>query len=198
MAKVTKTTCELYKIRELPHSGWANITIDAAGHHGRIMIASDYGDWQYFWSHCGMPFKEFLQGLDSGYVAGKFGCGNSYFDVDRTVGRYKADIIERRRDDGMTKAAAREVWGELTWLTSSQLPEFCLMLEREGRAVMRFYDGTPPLVQTVDPWFRNFWRDCWPVLLETLAAEKAQPTWRERFEGLLRSLRQRQSGTVTK
>ncbi len=171
MAKITKTVCELYKIRELPHHGWADITIDAAEHHGRIQIASDWGNWSYFWSHCGGPFKELLPSLEIGYVAGKFGCGR-WFDEDKTLESYRKDVIRYRKNGTLDRHDAKQLYREISYLEgNSRESHFCTALERDAPALMKFFEYAPNLCYGIDPMFKNFWRDCWPVFLDTIRAE---------------------------
>ncbi len=97
----TKTIVECYKFRN-PAGGYADITIDAIGTTGRISIASDWGDYQYYWSACGKPFKEFLSQLGIDYLAGKFGA-NKFFDLDTTIRLYKEQVRENFRKDDPQK-----------------------------------------------------------------------------------------------
>ena len=44
---ITKKVVECYHLRGVNQSsGWADITIDAAGSRGRVSISSDYGSYQ--------------------------------------------------------------------------------------------------------------------------------------------------------
>jgi hypothetical protein len=172
---VTKTTCELYKLRGLPHNGWADITIDAAEEHGRIQIASDWGNWSFFWSHCGGPFKDFLPGLDIGYVAGKFGA-NKWFDHEKSLRELKRDLLLGRRGEQgnpLSKEKARELWEEVDRLQDEgNETAFGMRLYNNDDLFSR-YDGCDfPIYYGIDPGFRNFWRDCWPVFLEYLKNER--------------------------
>ena len=85
---VTKSTCEVYKLRHECGMYWADITLDCASKSGRIQIASDYGSWQNFWSCCGCSFKEFLTRLDMQYTAGKFGAEDNQGDVTPQFKRF--------------------------------------------------------------------------------------------------------------
>ncbi len=75
--KITKSTCEVYKLRHECGMYWADITLDCGEKSGRIQIASDYGTWQNYWGCCGCSFKEFLTRLDVEYTAGKFRARNA-------------------------------------------------------------------------------------------------------------------------
>lgn len=170
---ITKSTCELYKLRGLPHSGWADITIDAADHHGRIQIASDWGNWSYFWSACGGPFKEFLPHISIDYTAGKFGA-DSWFDAEATVKTFKQYVVQNQRSGEISKETSKAITSELQWLDGlSRRDEFCAALERDCTELMRMYEYMPDMQTDIHPMFRNFWRDCWPVFLAELASETA-------------------------
>ena len=49
---VTKTTVEKYTIRHSTGRYWADIVLDCGVNSGRIQVASDFGDWQYFFGAC--------------------------------------------------------------------------------------------------------------------------------------------------
>lgn len=166
---ITKSTATVYRIRNLPRGGWANITIDAAEEHGRIQIASDYGDWQNFWSHCGGPFRDFLAQLEIGYVAGKFGA-DRWFDAEGTIRQFKVDVIEARKYS-MSKETAAAIWKDIKSLDHALTEtQFCIELSHCD-ALMDRYDGCPPLYHRIQPLFRRFWDEVWPVLLAEFKKE---------------------------
>lgn len=173
---ITKTTCELYKIRGLPQLGWAGISIDAAEEHGRISVSSDYGNFANFWSHCGMPFKKFLANIEIGYFAGKVGL-DRWFDHERTVKELRTDILQRRRERGLTKEVAALAWdkvvNELAY-ESNEAPFLAIAYNCD--ALWGMYDGGEfPIRTTIDPMFQSFWKNCWPVFLEYLKQEELPP-----------------------
>lgn len=89
---INKNTVEQYKIRHSSGSCWADIVLDSGDGCGRIQIASDFGDWQYYWGSCGCSFKKFLTEIDMGYFAGKVG-ESDWFDIDATGAvRINSDI----------------------------------------------------------------------------------------------------------
>jgi hypothetical protein len=69
----TKRDVSCYRFTE--KSGlWANIYLDLSSEtSGRLIIASDYGSWQYYWPSTGRIFKQFLIDLskDLPYMMGK-------------------------------------------------------------------------------------------------------------------------------
>jgi hypothetical protein len=168
---ITKSTVECYKIRSTSiHNGWADITIDSKGTTGRIQIASDYGDWQYYWGACGMPFKEFLISLGKDYLAGKFGEDN-YFDYNRTIRQYKKDILDYRKDETISAEAARDMWDELENLITYGEREFSVGLWVDCPKLMVFYDNTPTLHRTISPMFELFWNKLWLPFMDELKNE---------------------------
>ncbi len=173
---VTKTTCELYKLRGLPHLGWADIAIDAAAEHGRISVSSDWGNFANFWSHCGGPFKDFLASLDISYFAGKVGM-DKWFDHEKTLKHLRRDILLGRRGEQgepLSKDKARKLWDDIEYLEDEGNEQAFGMRLYENDDLYRRYDGCDfPIYTSIDPRFRAFWKDCWPVFLEYLKNEVA-------------------------
>jgi len=166
MATTTKSTVECYKIRGLAHGAWADITVDADANTGRIQIASDYGSWENYWGACGCPFKEFLIGLDMHYAAGKFGAGR-WFDHEATINAIKADIDEYARDDEERNGMMEE-WAALEDCT--EVNSFC-MIAFQSDYLRKLWDTGPDIKKTIDPSFRKFWENAWPVFIEELKKE---------------------------
>ena len=170
--KITKSTVECYKIRDLKE-GWADITIDAKDEYGRISIASDFGNWQYFWSHCGMPFKRFLTTVDKDYVARKFGA-KGFLDVDSTIKNYKETLIESRRF-GMDKKKARKIYDEIKFLEKhwTGQTEFEIVISTLPN-LMSYWDGMPEASKTYHPLFSRFWDEIWIEFVAHLKTESTE------------------------
>lgn len=84
---------QCYQLRELEHGCWADIYMSANGNTGTLFIQSDYGSWDYFWGSCGKPFKEFLVGLDRGYLLTKLNSGKElYFDCDLYIKNLRKEL----------------------------------------------------------------------------------------------------------
>jgi hypothetical protein len=181
---LTKSTVECYKIRHASGMYWADITIDAKDKTGRIQIASDYGDWQYYWGACGCPFKQFLTELGIDYVAGKFGEG-SHFDEEKTIRHYKQYTIEQRKTDDLSAAEAREIWEDIKFLTnngSDKLDEFCNTMYNECHALMYFFNHQPDTIKIISPQFRMFWDNIWAFFVAALKREiTPEPDPREKI-----------------
>ena len=176
---LAKSTVELYKIRHASGCYWADITIDANGHTGRISIASDYGSWQNYWGACGSDFKDFLGRLNEDYVANKFDV-KEQVDVEATVKLWKSEVINYRRQEDITQEQARDIWDEVEELALYSHNE----LESEMKAsaylidFLREWSDTDWIERRTDPRFGRFWKEIWPVLLAEFAREKepASPT----------------------
>lgn len=170
---VTKETAEVYKFRNLPQLGWADITISSVGPaHGRIQIASDYGDFQYFWSHCGMPFKKFLGKIGIEYAASKFR-QDSWFDHEGTMKRFREDAAQSRREGSLSREKFKEIRRELKWLEDEHHESGFNLALAQCPAIMRYYDHIPDFRYTITPQFRYFWKTVWPLLLAEFEKEEA-------------------------
>lgn len=71
--KCFKKEVELYQLRSsVNFEGWSNIYVNVSGEEsGELVINSDYGSWAYYWSCCGMPFKNFLIKVGKEYLLHK-------------------------------------------------------------------------------------------------------------------------------
>lgn len=174
---VSKSTVESYKVRGLQWGGWADVFIDDNGKRGTISITSDYGDWTYSWSSCGVTFKEFLCQLNISYTAGKFGCSN-HFQLDETVKGWKKRVLEARRQEDIDENLARELWGEINEVEyesdgSSKGIEHMLYHSKE---LLSFLDYSPDFSTTIDPGFKAFWERVWPHVTTAFKAEQKAST----------------------
>jgi len=171
---IEKSTVENYKIRHPSGMYWADITIDDNGTAGRIQIASDYGNWQNYWSHCGMLFKEFLIGLGIDYSANKFGC-NKYFDLEVNIKNVKNHVIEMRKENFITKDQARKLFDEIKELDVDGIPDansFYVTINNTQHLREMYYSGDFDIVTSTDPGYEQFWKNVWPVFITELQNEK--------------------------
>lgn len=168
--KFQKGTAEVYVFTEMGHGLWAKFTVEDLGSRGRLSIASDLGDWQQGWGACGESFKSFLTHLDIGYVAGKFGA-DRWFDAERTIKNYRADVLESRRS-GLSKETARSIWNEIKTLAGGYQGknEFAFALY-ETEYLFRYYNNCPEMYETISPHFHRFWKECWPPFIAELKRE---------------------------
>lgn len=174
---IKKTQVECYKIRqETTIASWADITIDSPGiGSGRIMIASDYGDWQNYWGAVGGSFKEFLTRIDKHYVAGKFGA-NRWFDQKATVKFMKKQIIDYRRDNDIDCEKARDMWNDLKELEEYDDPQVFSIRAFDSEHLSYLFDCGPELFYDCTPGFNAFWEIVWPVFIDQLKQEISQQT----------------------
>jgi len=167
---IVKSNVECYKVRHPKSFYWADITLDHNGNKGRISIASDFGDYQYYWGACGKPFKEFLCKIGIDYAAGKFGA-DRWFDLELTIKGYKETVLDYRRTESIEAYEARKLFDEIKQLEdSSSESEFCNIIQHQEN-LMRFFDYCPNLSKSISPRFRNFWKEIWPVFIQEMKNE---------------------------
>ncbi|UYZ60166.1 hypothetical protein [Hymenobacter latericus] len=169
---VSKSTVECYKIRHKSGFYWADITIDANPHGGRIQIASDYGTWQNYWGATGGDFKEFLAKLNHDYAASKFGV-ERWLDVKATVTMYKRRLFEWRRAKEITADKARDIYNELEEVRHENHKTFesaVLNTDNLYDFLTDIYD-VPDVCYEPDPHFKKFWEETWPILLAEFKRE---------------------------
>ena len=171
--KITKETIQLYKIREVGEMGWADISIDEGEQCGRISIASDWGNWQYFWGACGCPFKEFLVHLkkDIHYTANKFGAAN-WFDLDKTIEQIKREILNYRRLHEITAEKARTLYVEIKEIESectNSIHHFYAVFHA-SETLSAWYDEIPTHTG-IEPSFKVFWEKAYLPFCDELQKE---------------------------
>jgi hypothetical protein len=112
--------------------GWATFVVD--GHHGDLLINSDWGKWCHTWGggpkSWGSPtFIEFLKSTNPDYLANKLGYDTETEEIDAEATRrkMKQHIINRRLEgvcfevDDFPKPTAKEA----TRLLWQDMMEFC-------------------------------------------------------------------------
>lgn len=161
---ITKTTVECYKVRG--NDTWADITVDAKENTGRIGIASDFGDWQYYWGACGKSFKEFLIGLDVNYAAGKFG-EDRWFDLEKTICSLENTLKEcvENKDEMLI------VKEELKYLGESSCKDEFVHKMWDSPKIMALSEGCPNISTSINPIFQRFWDELWKEFVEELKKE---------------------------
>lgn len=163
---VEKTTVECYKLRHKSGMYWADITIDSKLKGGRIQIASDYGSWQNYWGATCDNFKEFLISLDIHYAAGKFNA-DRYFDIEKTLLSY----IKLAEENKFKFNKMLELKKEIHQLENYTHKEEFSINVFSCKTIMSMYEGCPEICYDIDPGFKNFWANCWPVLIDELKKE---------------------------
>ena len=175
-AIITKSTVICYKIRFKESSLWADITIDEGEKSGRLQIASDYGDWQYYWGFCGESFKKFLIGLNIHYIAGKFGA-NQWFDLDKTIALLESQVEEYLSYKSyLTKTSRETLKKELNAEIKTLKHEVSCKDEFihkmwDSEELMKIFDNVPDIVINIEPLFQRFWNEIWSIFVEELKKE---------------------------
>lgn len=177
---IEKSQVECYKIRHPSGMYWADISIDTkpGARSGRIQIASDYGDYQYYWGACGPSFKQFLTKINMDYAAGKFGADH-WIDVDKTIKVYKKHVIEQRKSEDLTSEQARNLWDQIESLYDDAPygndSHFYAILSQKDD-LLDLFSHHPDIYRDVTPQFRTFWNTCWQVFLNQLKEEMKEET----------------------
>lgn len=169
------TNIVCYRLRHPSGMYWADITIDAAegAEEGRIFIASDFGSWQRYWSHCGEPFRKALMGMGIDYVAGKFG-EDEYLMFDETMKWYRENILQARKEERLTAKESRLMFDELKdveEVSCDDLKDFKYYMYYNCPALMKYYNYDVHAITGTSPRFKKFWESCWKVLMEEFRKE---------------------------
>ncbi len=194
---VTKTNRECYEIRD-GKGEWATIALadwerpspeGQPYYSGQILIHSSYGSWANSWSHCGSPFKEFLQKIEFLYTFRKFmGSDLGEFDPEKSLKGVRERLCEHRKHAWLKKDDARALWDGINdvedQLGSSE-HGWVAGLEYVRRDL---YDqGRPEAARFLDePWEfitkspkegpRMFWDTLWSLFIQALKEETSGAT----------------------
>jgi hypothetical protein len=171
---VAKSSVELYKIRHASGCYWADITIDASGHTGRISIASDWGNWSNYWGACGSDFKTFLASLNHDYVASKFGA-EQWVDVEKSLGEFKKMVSSYEQHGHLSKEEALLIRSEIKDLRGEPSLAISQAIEHTEYLSRFLYAnaGEADYIYKDNPHFRAFWDNAWPIMLAEFARETA-------------------------
>ncbi len=204
---VTKTTgAEVYSVKNAGE--WATIVVrawDEPGkdgkpwHRGELLINSSFGAWSNYWNAPGMPFKQFLAGLEFDYLMTKLmGRSLEEHDGDATFKDLRRRFLEMRRKNRVDKGAAAWFWREMNDRHESlegsvdSFVRACGEILEEAKKpwstkhTLFAMDEFGELLY--EPWHhtktrvnlpaKGFWRDIWPEfvgkLREEVEMEKAQ------------------------
>lgn len=164
----SKIDVERYQIRT--KHGWALIYLDEK--HGTFLCCSDYGDYNYIWSHRGsQTLKQFVSNLDFEYFMKKTRPGYETFSPKASIKMIKEHIAETRYHGWMTKDQARDAWNDLERIDHYQHEQLFLQEIAESEDLMRalgseFYEFA---AHEPDGQSRGFWREIWPEFLKQIA-----------------------------
>lgn len=137
-------TSQIWQYRLTTTSGrWvADVILRADGFFATV---SDWGNYAYWWTAFGeRDFRDFIAGLNAGYVASKIGRREEY-KPERTYQNIRRRILTERREAGLTKESARKEWdllGRLAageWADKREKQRANHLGEHEFRT---WYDGT--------------------------------------------------------
>ncbi|EKO3663347.1 hypothetical protein M3929_002654 [Vibrio metschnikovii] len=176
MTKVIKTQAELYQVRHDSCVGWGDIFLICGKESVRVAINSDYGTYSHNWTHCGGDPKEFLTGIDFDYCMKKLTGYKHYVPTpEQYPVEVKQCIIESRREDGLTKAEAREAWQDMlcTEHREGDLYYKELVDHPLFEKVFGDYEYLPSATK-VSPCCQDFWDKVWIPFIGQLKEELAQ------------------------
>ncbi|MBU2968769.1 hypothetical protein KO527_05325 [Pseudoalteromonas sp. C2R02] len=173
---VTKSQAELYQVRSGKGScAWGDITLVCGKQSVSVMATSDYGSFDYYWSHCGGEPKDFLCGLDFQYTMKKLTNGKLYVaNPDGYIKEIKENIINSRRCETLSRKEARTAWREMLE-HQEEYPEGDLfykglvdhdLFEKVFGDYECLPSSTTECCHAVD-----FWKDIWTPFIESLRAE---------------------------
>ena len=164
---VTKKMVEQYSLRQLA-GWWAIITVDEG--KGLLSIQSDYGDYAYYWSSPGMPFKKFLLSIDDGYLMNKLSGGVSEFLLKETVEAIKKDISESE----LSKSEQEDFLSVLDAVEGNTINEFCYSLTGHSELINIIYSGdylSVPIRTDIPYQCQAFVKKIWPEFKKVLKQE---------------------------
>jgi len=167
--EITKTLAVVYKLRNIPEGGWADITLREWKGGGTFDCQSDYGNYANTWTAIGSrTFKQFLCGLDMDYFLKKTRPRDyRIFDAEKTCKQIKENIIESRKNNDLSKEDARTCWEEIDDIENEDPNDttgFWYLLEKT-RLVELIYDWDPSAVPSATTYNYDciaFWERVWP------------------------------------
>lgn len=174
MTEIRKTEAECYIVRD-GHE-WAYIFVkhgkslvgDRYATWVRLAIHSSYGEYAYYWGHCGdRPWQNFLSECDIGYAMQKLASGRQlHYDLYATAKAMRENILERRREEGLTKDQARLAWRALEDAESSHdISEFASYISATDAFCDDYYDY---FRKVLTPAAKAFWDRLWTPWVNSL------------------------------
>lgn len=171
MESFTKVSAECYHVRTKCGWGWATFIVRD---NGQVFIASDYGNWFYWWSHHGGPsIKHFLIDIGDDYLRGKLGGRRDHFNGEASLSEAKRIVLERRHRGSLDKAAARDAWDALAREVDEMGSAETFARSILDNAALRdqFDYGGLPIVMEDDPQLVAFVERLWPLFVAELRRE---------------------------
>jgi len=144
---------------------WARIWITD---DGCFTCLSDHGNYGYWWSHPGCEFREFLCGVDDGYLTTKLSAGEKELDAESTTRRVRDTILRQRREGALDRDEAQNEWD--LWRETAFEDEFS---RNEWYSHTRLGDAYEYMVYRPPIQVQMFVKHLWPLFVEQLRAELA-------------------------
>lgn len=184
-ASITKKMIQAYEVRNDGEFGNVSIeeisysSFDNDRHACRVMITSSFGDYGYFWSHCGGRGKKFLTHMSMDYAMGKFmGSRLDVFDFDATIIDMKKPLLEEVRKRDINPDLARAFWDAIKNIESERPDNenmFVLICREQFDEIDtnddRFSEPWHYTKKKYDPAAVGFWNTIWLPLMDELRAE---------------------------
>lgn len=173
---VSKSQAELYQVRSGEGSlAWGDITLICGTHSVSFVATSDYGTFDYRWTHCGGDPKKFLCKLDFQYAMKKLTGGKLYIpDPSKYGDEIKESIINSRKEEGLTKEQARTAWSEMLSIldeySEGDLFFHALYDHELFDKVFGDYEYMPRATQP-DHCAVDFWNEIWKPFINSLRKE---------------------------
>jgi len=159
---VKKSQATVYQFREKGTGfNWADITITEGETRGfRIQIASDYGDWQYFWGAPGGGWRKFLTTITKEYVADKFG-EDEEFNLEATLKSIRSCVAEDLEEGNIEPDYHKELLEEIETLENDcgdHKDSFYHLVYSE---CPKLEELQPNTVTKISHLFERFWNEVW-------------------------------------
>lgn len=142
-----------------------------------VSILSDYGDFGYCWSHIGERWQAFLAGISFDYAMQKM-MGprfSEHLSLDDCKAKARELVLDRRRNDGLTKTEARELWDAVDDTDENYPVEaFLCEWDRASSGAMYRNDLWDGNWKQPAPAAVGFWSEIWPHFTAAITAESAQ------------------------
>lgn len=180
-----KTTCDAYRVSVKGEhatvciADWASIEQGRAPRFGgEILVHSSFGSFGNTWTHCAVPFKQFLIGIGfDSFMKKCFGSDFMEFDGPASVAEVKAELLRLRRRDELSSEAALEQWEVISQadeVAESSVLAFHLTLSGILGEETALGSAEHFVVQKVNSQARGFWDELWPHIKSQLEAELNQ------------------------
>lgn len=177
--EVNYSQTDTYKIY-IENRWWATIMIEESS--GLLAIQSEYGHFSHYWGTAGRvkgnTFKQELLRFGIDYVQNKLSYNDNlgrWFNFDKTIDRIKQDIIESRKEHGITSEEARLYWNEMLEIEDCDTTdEFGHQIFAKDDLCGKFYCNDYHAIPTIvedHPRLRKFMEEIYPIFKAELTKE---------------------------